>query len=365
MKKVISVLCAMLIICSVSVDAFAAGGSKKEVQNQIKATAEYLFKDKDFTYTSASDFLLYIRSGLDTQSKFEKFSTSFAEALKNGTPLNSYTLACVLLCYSESGYDVSGLSLNGETVDLAELYASSDGQAESVYNYRLMFEASYYLEDETFETFETKIFDDLIKLYEIGSGCNYWGYSCDNDAAFLSALGSTRGLDFDDNAVAVEEDVFKQIEKYRATNGYFYSEEYNTPNADSTAYVLMAKSIYEDFDGADETYDLLQTFAGKDGTYLYDGEESAYAAKDALMALEYYERIANEDAEKTTAGQTTGESTTSATVSDKEEQTTAAVTSTPSTGDSSPLNMIMLVCMGGALLSGIYAVSIFKKHKEK
>ena len=93
--------------------------------------------------------------------------------------------------------------------DIVKAFTSMDpaGDAGSSYYYRIIISALKLLgEDE----FALKVCDALIdKYYVMGSGMDNWGFSCDNDGQFITALAP-----YAENYPDVIADAFNCIEKY-------------------------------------------------------------------------------------------------------------------------------------------------------
>lgn len=126
----------------------------------------------------------------------------------------------------------------------------------------------------------------ISNYYTMGKGMNYWGYSTDNTAEFLTAI-SKYASDFSSYVA----DATKLIESTLTADGYYSAAAYGTQaNADSTAKVLMAYSAIGDTAKADKAYELLMnSFNGSvDGVLTYGDKDNAYATMDGIMAYNYY-----------------------------------------------------------------------------
>ena len=348
MKKIIAILLAVMLVASFSVSAFAAGSNDdaiKAVEAQLVKSAEAIFKDADFNYENAGDFLLYIRSGADYSSKWDAFDQSVKGAFDNNTALSLYQFSNILLCYIESGEDdETALSLINKLTSYEPTFASA-------YEARSIFEAAAYADDDAFLE---KLQNAFVPLFVEGQGYDYWGYSCDNNAAYAAALGMLpiNGNEaFDKYEIA--DKVFELIENYKLDDGYAYLTQYGA-SADSTAYVLMAKSIFDRADTT-EAYNLLQAFANDDGTYNFGGAPSAYSTKNAIIGLEYYLDylyLTNvDDSEDTSQDVGTG---------DTPEVVASKATTTPSTGD----NLGVILSIASLAVISAAGAAVVKTKKE-
>lgn len=300
MKKIISFLTAVLVIASTSFSAFAQSAPSKEtVSNQQKGAVEFVTKGvASYNLDNAVEYSDYAVSGAD----ISKFNDAFLADVKANLEKNNGKL---ISTYGESlatyGSVVLILDSAGENprdfydYDIVKAFTSMDpaGDAGSSYYYRIIISALKLLgEDE----FALKVCDALIdKYYVMGSGMDNWGFSCDNDGQFITALAP-----YAENYPDVIADAFNCIEKYESDGGYFGDAQW-TPyvNTCSTALAFMAYSSYayynndeKSFEKANAIYADLCTFesSGNTGVFLdsYSDTEDAYSTRNALVGLNEY-----------------------------------------------------------------------------
>ncbi len=263
------------------------------VRQEARAAAKYLTRDiTAITCDDAVDYLMYLKSGYSV-SKFKKgFVASVKENLKanGGKLISSYTGAEDIGLY---GAVISALRLLGYNpqsfggYDIVKAFEAVDltKAVSNPYYYRVAIEAAG-------EDFGKKLCDDMVsRYYTMGKGLNYWGYSCDGTAYFLAAIAP-----FKSSYKAEVADAKKVIKSYTKSNGAFCDNTYvTTVNPDSTALAMMAYSALGDAKTAFKYYRwLVQGFEGRCGVFKYDGAYNAYATKDALIALEYFKKAAND-----------------------------------------------------------------------
>lgn len=210
----------------------------------------------------------------------------------------------------------------------------------------------------------------------MGKGVDYYGYSCDNTAYFLSALSAARM--FTDKYDAVTDDALSVIDTYKTDGGYCFDPQYGTQaSANSTALALMAHSDYilssSDTDGdyccnPDDIYNELCAFEGsKTGIFTYDGDDDAYTTKEAMIALVSYRDVLislsadndNDNAqEETTVTETTTDSNTTTTTATSSSGTNKSDKS-PATGADTAA-----VCAASALAFAAAAIVVIKKKSK-
>lgn len=300
MKKLLSILAAVLIIVSTSFSAFAQSTPlAKTVSNQQKGAVEFVTKGvASYNLDNAVEYSDYAVSGAD----MSKFNDAFLADVKANLEKNNGKL---ISTYGESlatyGAVVLILDAAGENprdfygFDIAKAFTSMDpaSDAGSSYYYRIIISALYLLgEDE----FALKVCDALIdNYYVMGSGMENWGFSCDNDGQFITALSPY--AEYYPDIIA---DAFNCIEKYESDGGYFGDAQW-TPyvNTCSTALAFMAYSSYayynndeKSFEKANAIYADLCTFESKENTGVfldsYSDTEDAYSTRNALMGLNEY-----------------------------------------------------------------------------
>ncbi len=233
--------------------------------------------------TAAVDYLTYLKSGYDMSAYNNAFINSVKANLKanNGKLLSAYNsediglYGSVIQSLEILGYDphnFNGFNIvnSFEKIDLNVDYHP--------YYYRVAIEAAD-------KDFALKLCDSLINSrYTLGKGMNYYGFSCDNTAHFVTAIAK-----YKDNYKNIVNDALSVIKSYTTSDGAYYSNDYKDVNSDSTALAMMAYSAVENTDEAFKLYkNLTESFESKTGIFTYIGEDSAYSTKDVLLSLEYF-----------------------------------------------------------------------------
>ncbi len=308
MKKFLAVITAICVMLTASITAFAQSQPKSEdVQKEINKIVNYITSQKegDYTIDDAVDFYYLTKSGADLSKYNDKFIASVKENVKenDGKLVSTYgeslaTYAAVLEILSCNDIDVWDF----EGYDLTKAFSAMPADSEiNPYYYNIVIPALIYAEDEKFAETVSKTFVDT--YYTMGSGMNYWGYSCDNTAYFISAISYTS-----DEYITQLNDAIKVLDTYKTEGGYFCDNQYTTTlNADSTALALMAYAEYEftvslfdedsetiNIDKSTEIYNQLAKFkTSTEGAYSFDvgGEPNAYATFDVLRGLSAYNNV--------------------------------------------------------------------------
>lgn len=273
------------------------------IEKQTKGAGEYLVKNTyDISTLSAVDFLTLMNSGYDMSAYTEGFVSSLKANLEKN---NGKLLVEGTQWYQDSetgewksySYSYEDLGLYGAAITILEKldYNPEDFEGYNIvsafesidlendnsnpYYYRVAIEAAK-------GEFAKTLCDNLVnKYYVMGSGLNYWGFSCDNTAHFLASISK-----YKDNYKDYVEDAKKVIKTYTKKNGAFADNTYVTEvNPDSTALAMMAFASVGDVETAFTYYkNLVEGFEGKTGVFKYNNEDNLYATKDALLALEYF-----------------------------------------------------------------------------
>lgn len=308
MKKFLAVITAICVMLTASITAFAQSQPKSEdVQKEINKIVNYITSQKegDYTIDDAVDFYYLTKSGADLSKYNDKFIASVKENVKanNGKLVNKYgeslaTYAAVLEILSYNEIDVWDF----EGYDLIKAFNAMPADSEiNPYYYNIVIPSLIYAEDDKFAETVCKTFVD--NYYTMGKGMNYWGYSCDNTAYFISAISYTS-----DEYITQLNDAVKVLDTYKTEGGYFCDDQYTTTlNADSTALALMAYAEYEwtvflidedaetiNIDKSTEIYNQLAKFkTSTDGAYSFEvgGEPNAYASFDVLRGLSAYNSV--------------------------------------------------------------------------
>ena len=259
------------------------------LDKETKGAAAYLLNGvESLSVENAVDYLTYLKSGYD----MSKFSNSFLASVKANLDANGGKLVTSEVAGYKSEMGIYGsviqilfiLGINPtdfEGYNLIEAFENLDLSASyHPYYYRPAIEAAS-------EAFAKTLCDKYIAdFYVLGSGLNYWGFSCDNTAHFLSAIAKYK----DDYAQYVS-DAKAVIKTYTKENGAFCDPQWAPDvNADSTALAMMAFASIGELESAFTYYkNLVLNFeSDKTGVFCYTDEVNAYATKDTLLSLEYF-----------------------------------------------------------------------------
>ena len=256
------------------------------IDEQQKGAFDFI-KSKSYTINNTVDFIIAERSGCDVSAYKEAYANSVKDNLDaNGGKiiLGSEDLGvygAVITLLNELGYN----PYNFYGYDICEAFEAADiasARPQNPYFYKYAIEAAS-------DTRAAAIIDDFIaNYYTLGRGMNYYGYSCDNTATFLISIAPYAG----DYAEYVS-DAKALVAACVTEKGAYYSEQYNTPNADSTAVAMAAFAAVGDLDAAFNCYKILteEYQSENTGVMLYGGEENALATKDALFGFYYAENL--------------------------------------------------------------------------
>lgn len=298
MKKLISSLLVGIITISLSFTSVSAANenklSKELDQESIALADTLLTSSTTFTLNDSVSFLKLLNSGKDMSSYKEDYLQSLNECLQNNDGrviiygsenIGGYGAVISVLKYygiESTNYVVGenhyNLMSKLESIDLA-----TDNTNPYYYRYAI---------DVASETFAKKIIDDLLlSKYTLGTGFDYYGYSCDNTAEFLVAIHK-----YTSSYSTYVDDAKNLMKTYETEDGSFYCSDYGTdPNGNSTAKTLMAYAIVGDVDNAYDTYQkLVKNFKLAAAQYKYlktDTTENSYVNNDVLQAITIYNDI--------------------------------------------------------------------------
>lgn len=308
MKKLLSILLALCLVLTFTVSAFAGETPKSDsILKELNSTAVYVNGGVTSINVDGALSYYYLLSSDKAADFFDGFLQDVKNNLKEngGKIVSSYgenmtTYAAVIAVLDKFGEDVT----NVDGVNLVELMKNTSASTiTSPYHYDVVIPTAA---KKCGEEFTKSICDEFIaNNYKTGSGMDYYGFACDNTAMFISAVAGSGIADYAD----VLKDAVNVLNTYKVKGGYCYNPEYGTePNADSTGLALRALSAYAVYSGLEnadtaslaDVYAELLTFKGTTlGSYTYGGEESAYAASDALKGLgAYYELMCLVETEK-------------------------------------------------------------------
>lgn len=292
MKKVLAALLSVMLVMSASITVF--GATKNDVDKKINSSAAFLVEEKygatDGIYNLKGSKYIYLL--LKSNAGISDFMNEYLEAVKAALDNNSLTkiddLGIVLDIFYYYGIDAESF----EGYNLVEIFKSTDTVAISNPNYyAFAAEAAklYGLDDFGKELCRACIDN----YYTMDKGFDYYGITSDNDAFFVLALSYYYDdfKEYADNAVSL-------IENYRNTDGYYSTADWGdtSSNTDSTALALAAYSAVGNKEKADEIYNLLISnfFDTETGAFTSPYDEY-YATGDALIGLQYYLPLADED----------------------------------------------------------------------
>lgn len=380
MKKILSLITAICIMLMTSVTAFAAEvPSSEKVKAQIDGAAAYITKDvQSYGVDQALDFCMIADSGADVS----KYKDGFIKDVKSNLDANK---GKIVSAYGENltTYGAVIIALTALDEDISDFYGYDIGKAflamdptaepVSLNYYRIITQGAFYCENS--DEFLTKVCDTYIaNHYTMGKGVDYYGYSCDNTAYFIDAV--SYGYYATDKYEDILKDAIAVLDTYKVDGGYCFNPEYGKEtNADSTALALMAHSGYiadpEHLDKHYETVngiyaDLCKFEGSGTGIFTYDGDDSIYTTKEALIALSYYywDVIFQEipdDEPPTDDGETTTAVTSEPTTAKPKTTVSAANTSkkSPATGSNTAA-----VSAAAAFIAATGMLAVLKK-KEK
>ena len=318
MKKFLSALTVFFMVISTSIAAFGAEvPNVEEIESKIQSGAEYVASQAGtYGVSSAYSFERLVRCG----AELDKYSEVFVEDVKSNLQANGGRLivseydyytdtynevesityyASVIRALDEIGEDATDI----DGVDLTALFLNygADTVVDNPYMYaNIIYVATFYGEENLAKAYIDKMIADY---YVMGSGLNYYGYSCDNTAHFIEALGF-----YCYEYSQYVEDAVDVIRNYKLENGYFSDSTYGTQaNANSTALALEALSIALPYCDSiteqelDEAYSMLCNFETEQNG-IYDFTENttpnAFATADAIVGLyEYFPYVLLRDAE--------------------------------------------------------------------
>ena len=300
MKRSLSILLALVIaITSLGAGtAVFAKESKTDLYNYVEAekkgAAAFLLDGVDsFDVNSAVEYLAYLKSGYDMSA----YNNAFLASVKSNLETNNGKLQTPAVAGYKSEIGIYGAVIqileilgkdaaNFEGYNIVSAFESLDiNDSYHPYYYRVAIEAAN-------EEYAKQICDKYIaNFYVLGSGLNYWGFSCDNTAHFLTAISKYKSSysNYVEDAKAV-------IKSYTKANGAFCDVQWAPDvNADSTALAMMAFASIGDVNTAFNYFkNLVVGFeSSKTGVFLYDGTENKLATKDALLSLEYFNQEVN------------------------------------------------------------------------
>lgn len=257
------------------------------LSSQLSDGADYLLSSvNSLTVSTAADFLAYLNGGANVDKYKDEYVSSvktmlesndgkLVSTINNETKSDLALYGTVIPALETLGYNVE----NFDGYNLVSAFESTDTDSISnPYYYRCAIEAAN-------SSFAHKLIDKFIEnYYTIGSGMDFWGFSCDNTAMFLTSIAKYAS----DYSTYVD-DAKNILKTYTTDKGAFYSYQYNDVNANSTALCLMAYAALGDNDTAFSYYkNLVEGFESKNGVFTYYGAADVTATKQSFLALTYF-----------------------------------------------------------------------------
>lgn len=306
MKKILSTVFALCIVLMSTMTAFAQEQALSEkIDEKINGAVAYLTNGvASYGADEAVDFAILASSGADVSA----FKDDFISNIKSNLDANA---GKIVSSYGENMATYAGviIALNALGEDFTDFYGYNISDAllsldptvaPASLNYYLTIAQALSLCDGA-DSFLVDLCDTYAVNYTMGSGVDYYGFSCDNTAYFVGAV--SYGLAADDKYLPILEDAISVIEQYKVDGGYCYNPAYGTDaNADSTALALMANCLYRNaisqepqsiLEVTTPIYNDLCTFEGSQtGVFTFAGADSAYSTKEALISMIEFKKLA-------------------------------------------------------------------------
>lgn len=283
MKKTLSVILSLLMMLSV-ITPFSAFAEEvnNEVHSDMVDQSNYLSLTK-LGVSLAVDAYTAARAGtLDDTTYFADLDKNLKDnkgKIVVGKSESALAYAAVINTLCLLGKNPA--NYNGYNLKESFEKFTTD-TIDNPYNYRVVVEACKNIGNDTLAKMYIDSF--IEQYYTLESGMNYWGYSCDNTAVFLTAIAG-----YQEDYANYVADAVNVIESYAVEGGYCYSFEYADFSVDSTAVALMAYAAIGDMKKAEELKALVMTQESEtnNGIIMAWGSENAYATKEVLLALTY------------------------------------------------------------------------------
>ena len=260
------------------------------IEKQELAAAQYVAQES-YSYTDSYHFVRLMRSGCDVSEYADAYASSVKKALdeNGGKLINPDTGKEDLGLYGSVIIALRGLGYNTTDFygyDIEKAFNDADVEEARTAN---PYYYAYAIEAADTEKAKAIINDYIANYYTLGSGMNYWGYSCDNTSMFLVSI-----TPYAEDYAEYVTDAKTLIKTYITDKGAFGDNMYMTaPNTDSTALALAAFASVGDTEEAYRCYGLLvDNFESEvTGRFIAD-YDPVYATKDALFALYYFKNDA-------------------------------------------------------------------------
>lgn len=289
MKKLLSVLLSITMLFSVVVPFSALANTNDDIHADMASEVQFCGLSK-LDVSASVDAYTAARAGkLDEKTYLASLDKSLSENKGKVMITDYYTQVSkedvtVYAAIVNILYLLNYNPTNYKGYDLVKAFKNvSDKTVSNPYYYRVIVEAC---ENTNNKAYAKTFINEFIKnYYTLGQGMNYWGFSCDNTAVFLTAIAPYKA----DYSKYVT-DATKVIESYATNGGYGYSKEYPDLSADSTAVTMMAYAAIGDSKKAEALRSfIMNNYESKtnNGVMVCWGAENAYTTKEVLLALTY------------------------------------------------------------------------------
>lgn len=305
-KRMLSLVLALALLCTVSMPAFAADttGSGEQLEKTTDYLISYVEEMGGPTYQHDTATLYIARSGVKNE-KVNAYLDAYLASLKsaldeNGGKLFAYGAESPVY-YANGAAILAALDLdptNFYGYDLIQNIRDFDRdtllQKDCItLSYVLMTFAQFAKESDA--ALVNGIIDAILTSYQetdTAVGFDYWGISADNNQRCVTAL-----LPFvharEDVKNAVEKSVSWTISKIDE-NGFLHDSYMDTANADSTGRGLAMFAAAGEIEAAKAVYDAVLTLSLDNGAFAYkpgDMDENGYATGDVYEGLVNYARV--------------------------------------------------------------------------
>lgn len=283
MKKTLSVLLSLVMMLSIITpfNVFAQEANE-EIHSDITDEVNYLSLSKS-GLSAAVDAYTAARAGaLDDTNYFTELNKNLSDN-KGKIIVNGKEDALIYAAVINTLYLLGKNPTSYNSYNLvANFEKFTTDSIDNPYNYRIVIETCKNIGNDKLAKMYIDSF--INQYYTLKEGVDYWGFSCDNTAVFLTAVSQYK----DDYSEYVD-DAINVIENYAVEGGYGYSKEYPDFSVDSTAVTMMAYAAVGDTKKAEtlRMNVMAQESKDKNGVIMAWGAENAYATKEVLLALTY------------------------------------------------------------------------------
>lgn len=319
MKKLINKLTAILLTLSLVIAnisyVFALDVPEvSQVNKEVTATAEYVLSalnSSELGIYNYKEVILIMQSGIKFGDLADNYINLLQSNISNGKLIldnteNITMYAAYLIVLALNGDNALDINENNMVAAFNNSFAAYETAEElntalgNPYYYDFIVPAVFsyaeYMEDA--DTIKALLCDAIMLNYkntDQGCGIDYWGLSCDNNAAVIPALNYFS--DNSDIATAVEDAVAFNDSLITEDGSSMFDTVYTDTNANSTAAALYLYSTL-DYENSALSYNGLMKFKSNniEGAYTYYDSENMYATVDALKGLVAYQLNLNNEA---------------------------------------------------------------------